>query len=77
MPQLQAPLSSLTATETGAQNGRAVTGVLEPVSGAEGVVVPDGREDLTVFFTIGVIVDVLLVTVFLVWAVGQWRKTKK
>jgi len=36
-----------------------------------------GREDLSVFFSIGVVVDVLLVTVFLVWAVGQWRKTKK
>jgi hypothetical protein len=37
----------------------------------------DAREDLTVFFTIGVVVDVLLVTAFLVWAVGQWRKPRK
>jgi hypothetical protein len=37
----------------------------------------DGREDLTVFFTIGVILDVLLVAAFLLWAAGQWRKTKK
>jgi len=37
----------------------------------------EGREDLSVFFTIGVIVDVLLVTGFAVWAVGQWRKPRK
>lgn len=34
------------------------------------------REDLTVFFSIGVLLDILLVTAFLVWAVRQWRKTK-
>ncbi|GMQ89410.1 MAG: hypothetical protein BMS9Abin09_0890 [Gammaproteobacteria bacterium] len=74
MPQSQFPGSSFTVVETGAQNGRAVTG---PVSGVEGAVASGGREDLTVFFTIGVIANVLLVTVFLVWAVGQWRKKKK
>ncbi len=35
------------------------------------------REDLTVFFSIGVVVDVLLVAAFLVWAIGQWRRTRK
>ncbi|HHH44762.1 MAG TPA: hypothetical protein ENK49_11545 [Gammaproteobacteria bacterium] len=35
-----------------------------------------GREDLTGFFTIGVVVDVILVTAFLVWAAGQWRKKR-
>ena len=52
-----------------------------PVSAPPGSVtgkpaVDAGREDLTVFFTIGVIVDVLLVTAFLIWAVGQWRRKK-
>ena len=36
-----------------------------------------GREDLTAFFSIGIIVDVLLIAAFVIWAVGQWRKTRK
>jgi len=36
-----------------------------------------GGKDLTVFFSIGAIVDILLVTAFLFWAVGQWSRTKK
>jgi len=36
-----------------------------------------GRENLTVFFSIGIAIDVLLVTLFLVWAVRQWRKSGK
>ncbi len=63
--------------EATGQNGGAVTEVSEPVTGAGEAAVNGGREDLTVFFAIGVIVDVLLVTAFLIWAVGQWRKTKK
>jgi hypothetical protein len=69
MQQSQLPRSSLTVAEAGAENAGAVAGVPE-------VEVNDGREDLTVFFSIGVVVDVLLVTAFLVWAVGQWRKKK-
>lgn len=37
----------------------------------------EGRKDLSGFFTIGIVVDVLLVTVFAIWAVGQWRKPRK
>lgn len=87
MPQSSSPDSALTVAEAGAENDGAVAAVpgsatdnpasVHPNSGAEGTVVNDGREDLTVFFSVGVVVDVLLVTAFLVWAVGQWRKTKK
>jgi len=76
-PHSQSPGSLLAVAETTGQNGGAVTGVSEPVRGAGSTAVNDGREDLTVFFAIGIIVDVLLVTAFLLWAVGQWRKTKK
>ena len=31
---------------------------------------------MTVFFAIGMVINVLMVTAFLVWAVGQWRKKK-
>jgi len=68
MPQSQSPGSSLSVAETG---------VPEPVPAAQVTAVQGGREDLTVFFTIGVIVDVFLVGAFLLWAVGQWRKSKR
>jgi len=45
--------------------------------GAAGPAGKGGGKDLTVFFSIGVIVDILLVTAFLIWAVGQWTKSKK
>ena len=70
-----------------AENGRAAAGTPGPVTdipgalpaatGAGGVAGTAGRKDLTVFFSIGVIVDVLLVTAFLVWAAGQWSKSRK
>lgn len=47
-----------------------------PEAGTGGVAIDDGREDLTVFFAIGVLVDIILVAFFVVWAVGQWSKTK-
>ena len=47
-----------------------------PGTYTEATVANGGREDLTAFFGIGLVVDVLLVTAFLVWAVGQWRKRK-
>ncbi len=39
---------------------------------------PGGRrEDLTVFFAIGILIDLLLLTLFFVWATRQWRKTRR
>lgn len=85
--QQQSTGSSLTVTETGAKNGKVIAEVpgsatdipvsMSPDSGAEGAAVNEGREDLTAFFSIGVVVDIILVTVFLVWAAGQWSKTKR
>lgn len=37
----------------------------------------DARDDLSVFFSIGIAIDVLLLTAFLIWAAGQWRRTRK
>ena len=53
-----------------------ISASITPASGAERVEVEDGRGDLTVFFAIGMVINVLMVTAFLVWAVGQWRKKK-
>jgi len=53
-----------------------ISASIAPGSAAEGVEVEDGRGDLTVFFAIGMVINVLMVTAFLVWAVGQWRKKK-
>ena len=37
---------------------------------------PDGRKDLTVFFSVGVIADLLLVVAFVAWAIRQWRNSR-
>jgi len=60
----------------GSGSTTAISASMAPGSVAEGVEVEDGRGDLTVFFAIGMIINVLMVTAFLVWAVGQWRKKK-
>ncbi len=74
--QPQTPGNALTATGVGKEN-RGIAAE-SPVADTEGVAaVTGGREDLTTFFSIGVVIDVLLLTAFLIWAVGQWRKTKK
>lgn len=39
--------------------------------------VPEGmysREDLSVFFSIGIVINIVMVIGFFVWAVKQWRK---
>jgi len=87
MPQSPSTGSTLILAETGPGKHGANTiipgaGVENPATTSPGpgtgtTAVGNGREDLTVFFSIGVVIDVLLVTAFLVWAVGQWRKTKK
>jgi len=74
MPQLHSPDTALTATES--WTGSPATSAGTADSGTGSTVANGEREDLTVFFAIGVIVDVLLVTAFLAWAVGQWRKKK-
>lgn len=73
-------------TEALAENGGAVAGVpglatnipesMPANAGKKGAATNDDRKDLTVFFSIGVIADILLVAAFLIWAVGQWSKTK-
>ncbi|MFQ5643035.1 MAG: hypothetical protein ACE5FQ_04970 [Thiogranum sp.] len=71
LQQSSPPGSPLTVTGAGVESDGAVAGR------AAEVAIGDGREDLTVFFSIGIAVDVLLVTVFLVWAIRQWRKAGK
>ena len=70
--------SALTLSGAGATGS--ATGIplaVSPESGTGGVATDDGREDLTVFFAIGVLVDIILVAFFVVWAIGQWSKTKQ
>ena len=33
------------------------------------------REDLTVFFTIGVVINLVMITAYFIWAYKQWNKT--
>lgn len=82
----QATGSSTMVTEAMAENGRAVAGVpglatnipesMSANAAKKDTAANGRRKDLTVFFSIGVIVDILLVAAFLIWAVGQWSKTK-
>jgi len=83
----QATGSPALAAETLTENSRSaaaapgpatdIPGALPAATGTGGAASKAGRKDLTVFFSIGVIVDILLVTAFLVWAVGQWSKSGK
>lgn len=61
-------------SEAGAENHEGVAG---PVSGLGARTADDAHKNMTGFFVIGMIINVLLIVVFLIWAVGQWRKTKK
>ena len=47
-----------------------------PLSGARGDAGGGEQKDLTAFFVIGFIINILLIGAFMFWAVGQWRKTK-
>jgi hypothetical protein len=85
---LQAPTGSpRPVTEAGAESIGGISPVPGKVPGSSlaqpaaagtgaGAVNEAGRE-MTGFFVIGMIINVLLLTLFLIWAVGQWRKTKK
>lgn len=45
-------------------------------SGDRGDTAGGDQKDLTAFFVIGFIINILLIGAFLFWAAGQWRKTK-
>jgi len=64
-------------TEAGAENDEGVSRLAGPVSGSGVRTADDARKNMTGFFVIGMIINVLLIVLFLIWAVGQWRKTKK
>ena len=36
-----------------------------------------GKEDLSVFFGIGMIVNIVMITSFFIWAIKQWKKNDK
>lgn len=69
--------SSLPVTGARAETAGGVARVPGPVAGAGIKAENDRRDNLTGFFVIGMIINVLLITLFLIWAVGQWRKMKK
>jgi len=80
----QAAGSPSILTEAGKESGSTSAG---PAAGTHGSLPVDpgdaglagnnGQKDLTVFFSIGVVVDILLVAAFLYWAVGQWSRSRK
>jgi len=68
--------------DRGAVAGNAAPGADNPGSlpadsGGAGQADNNNRRDLTIFFSIGVIVNILMLAAFLYWAVGQWSRSKK
>ncbi len=49
----------------------------DPLSKPEGVAPGGEQKDLTAFFAIGFVINILLISAFIFWAKGQWRKTKQ
>ena len=75
------PVPIIEAGAESDQGGARVAGPENPamssVSGTALTEAEDRRKNLTGFFVIGMVINVLLLTLFLIWAVGQWRKTKR
>ncbi len=75
---LQSTGSTLEVTAAGTPGAGANTAAGMPAdSGTAEVAIDDAGKDLTVFFVIGMAVNIIMITVFLFWAAGQWRKTRK
>ena len=86
-PSLAAATPSYPFQSTG--SSQEVTTAVTPGAGANtaaarpadadtaGAATDDGGKDLTVFFVIGIAVNIIMITAFLFWAAGQWRKTRK
>ena len=74
--QLQSTDSSQEVTTAGTQGANTVA-ALPADSDTAGAVTDDGDKDLKVFFVIGMVVNIVMITAFLFWAAGQWRKTRK
>lgn len=36
---------------------------------------PGAAEPLTIFFAIGIVINLVLITAFVLWAIRQWKKT--
>jgi len=49
---------------------------VNPPNGDPGLKTPKGSKDLTGFFAIGFIINILAIGAFLYWAAGQWRKKR-
>lgn len=57
------------------QPGRAPIDV-KPPNGDAGLTTAKPSKDLTGFFAIGFIINILAIVAFLYWAAGQWRKKR-
>lgn len=47
----------------------------KPLFGAQGDATGKEKKDLTAFFVIGFVINILLIGVFVAWARAQWRRT--
>lgn len=72
--------SDSTVDEVGQESGSMQSGhspdSVGSLSGGRGDAARGKEQDLTAFFAVGFIVNILLIGAFLFWARGQWRMTK-
>ncbi len=62
--------------EPGFKQSERVRAPAGPLSGDRGGTTGGEQKDVTAFFIIGFVINILLISDFLFWAVGQWGKTK-
>lgn len=71
------PLQSTGSTQAVTVTDAGSAAVMPAESDTAGAAIDDEGKDLTGFFVIGVVVNIIMIAAFLFWAAGQWRKTKQ
>ena len=69
---------SMTGVEAGQMNNAeslSTVSVLEVHSEQPVPVIEGGREDLTTFFAVGIVINLVMITAYFFWAYKQWGKS--
>ena len=61
------PVTSQTARETLTQNTAHPSAEIKP---------PEQKRELSMFFKIGIALNIIMLTAYMTWAVRQWRQSK-
>lgn len=69
---------TMTGLETGQMNNAeslSTVNILEVHSEQPAPVIEGGREDLTMFFAVGIVINLVMITAYFFWAYKQWNKS--